>query len=75
VHPKHRQEFFDLAAGILRHIEPLRAMRMLYYLAWSARQRNDRRFKTEHPHWVGSAFLSREIEDLCEQLQYCMASE
>ena len=58
-----------------RLIEPLRAMRMLYYLAWSARQRRDRRFLTEHPHWGGSAFWSKEIEDLREQLQYCMASE
>ena len=52
-------------------IEPLRAMRMLYYLAWSARQRNDHRFKTEHPHWGGSAFWSKEIEDLRDQLLYC----
>lgn len=52
-------------------IEPLRAMRMLYYLAWSARQRQDRRFKTEHPHWGGSAFWSKEVEDLREQLKYC----
>jgi len=56
-------------------IEPLRAMRMLYYLAWSARQRNDRRFRTEHPHWGSSAFWSKEIEDLREQLMYCIASE
>ncbi|MFW6344658.1 MAG: serine/threonine protein kinase [Sediminispirochaetaceae bacterium] len=54
-----------------RLIEPLRAMRMLYYLAWSARQREDRRFKEEHPYWGSSAFWSKEIEDLREQLQYC----
>ena len=52
-------------------IEPLRAMRMLYYLAWSARQRNDRRFKADHPHWGSSAFWSKEIEDLRDQLLYC----
>jgi Ser/Thr protein kinase RdoA (MazF antagonist) len=54
-----------------RLIEPLRAMRMLYYLAWSARQHNDRRFKTEHPHWGSSAFWSKEIEDLRDQMLYC----
>jgi Ser/Thr protein kinase RdoA (MazF antagonist) len=52
-------------------IEPLRAMRMLYYLSWSARQRQDRRFRAEHPHWGGSAFWSKEVEDLREQLKYC----
>jgi len=52
-------------------IEPLRAMRMIYYLAWSARQRRDRRFQTEHPYWGGSAFWGKEIEDLREQLEYC----
>jgi len=54
-----------------RLIEPLRAMRMLYYLAWEARQRNDRRFRSEHPHWGGSAYWSKEIEDLRDQLLYC----
>lgn len=54
-----------------RLIEPLRAMRMLYYLAWSARQRSDARFRRDHPDWGGSAFWSKEIEDLREQLEWC----
>lgn len=60
---------FDYAQKQL--IEPLRALRMLYYLAWSARQRNDRRFRSEHPHWGSAAFWSKEVEDLREQLQFC----
>ncbi|AFG37806.1 serine/threonine protein kinase [Spirochaeta africana] len=52
-------------------IEPLRAMRMLYYLAWAARQRNDLRFRREHPDWGTPAFWIKEIEDLREQLPYC----
>lgn len=55
-----------------RLIEALRAMRMLYYLAWSVRQRDDRRFRLEHPHWGGKAFWIKEIEDLREQLQFCV---
>ncbi len=52
-------------------IEPLRIMRMLFYLSWSARQRRDSSFKSLYPHWGGSAFWSKEIEDLREQLKYC----
>jgi len=58
-----------------RLIEALRAMRMLYYLAWSSRQSRDRRFRADHPHWGGSAFWIKEIEDLREQLSYITASE
>src|SRR6056297_2003413 len=65
------EQFLPFDYSQKRLIEPLRAMRMLYYLAWSARQRNDHRFKTEHPHWGGSAFWSKEIEDLRDQLLYC----
>lgn len=65
------EQFLPFDYGQKRLIEPLRAMRMLYYLAWSARQRNDRRFRAEHPHWGSSAFWSKEIEDLRDQLLYC----
>jgi Ser/Thr protein kinase RdoA (MazF antagonist) len=51
-------------------IEPLRILRMLYYLSWSARQRHDRNFRREHPYWGSSSFWSKEIEDLREQLEY-----
>ncbi len=51
----------------LRLIEPLRFMRMLYFLAWRARQRHDHWFKREFPDWGTKAFWIREIEDLREQ--------
>jgi Ser/Thr protein kinase RdoA (MazF antagonist) len=57
---------FDRAS--LRLIEPLRLMRLLYYLAWSARQRNDLRFRQANPGWGGEAFWIKEIEDLRDQL-------
>ncbi len=49
-------------------IEPLRIMRMLYYLAWSALQRHDLSFRQSFPHWGGPAFWVQEIEDLRTQL-------
>lgn len=52
----------------IRLIEPLRLMRMIYYLAWSARQRDDRRFRESFPAWGTSAFWVKEIEDVRTQL-------
>jgi Ser/Thr protein kinase RdoA (MazF antagonist) len=53
----------------LRLIEPLRLMRMLYFLAWSASQRDDKRFRETHPGWGSEAFWIKEIEDLRTQMQ------
>ena len=53
----------------LRLIEPLCLMRMLYYLAWSARQRDDRGFRESFPRWGEKAFWLQEIEDLRTQLE------
>lgn len=57
---------FDYAS--LRLVEPLRAMRMLYFLAWRGRQVRDPDFKRRHPDWGGDAFWRREIADLRGQL-------
>jgi Ser/Thr protein kinase RdoA (MazF antagonist) len=35
----------------LRCIEPLRAMRMVYFLAWCSRQTGDARFRKNFPDW------------------------
>ena len=61
-------QFCDFDSSSLRLIEPLRLMRMIYYLAWSALQRNDRRFRESYPDWGGKAFWIRELEDLRTQL-------
>ncbi|MBN1648193.1 MAG: serine/threonine protein kinase [Spirochaetales bacterium] len=50
-------------------IEPLRALRMLYHLSWSARQLADLRFREQHPDWGTAAFWSKEIGDFRIQLQ------
>ncbi|WP_455381138.1 serine/threonine protein kinase [Salinispira pacifica] len=61
------EQFSDFDRSSLRLIEPLRFMRMLYFLAWRSRQRNDNWFRREFPDWGGKAFWIREIEDLREQ--------
>jgi Ser/Thr protein kinase RdoA (MazF antagonist) len=48
----------------LRLIEPLRFMRMIYFLAWRARQRDDYWFRGSFPDWGTEAFWIKETEDL-----------
>jgi len=45
-------------------IEPLRVMRMVYYLAWCARQSHDAAFLQNHPDWGSRAFWARELAEL-----------
>lgn len=50
-------------------IEPLRAMRMTYYLAWCARQSHDAAFRQNHPDWGSHAFWTKELAELEAQLR------
>ncbi len=50
-------------------IEPLRAMRMTYYLAWCAQQAKDVSFLHHHPGWGSHPFWSKELTELEEQLR------
>ena len=52
----------------LDQIELLRAMRMIYFLDWCARQRNDRNFRERHPEWGSDSFWRGEIATLAGQL-------
>jgi Ser/Thr protein kinase RdoA (MazF antagonist) len=63
---------FDRATISL--IEPLRFMRMIYFLAWRARQRNDHWFRESFPDWGTEAFWIKETEDLREQATAVRAS-
>jgi Ser/Thr protein kinase RdoA (MazF antagonist) len=63
---------FDTAS--VRCIEPLRAMRMIYFLAWCSRQMHDFQFRQNFPDWGSETFWQREINDLREQLSYIMES-
>ncbi|NQT94067.1 MAG: serine/threonine protein kinase, partial [Lentisphaerae bacterium] len=53
----------------LRLIEPLRAMRIIYFLAWCSRQVGDYKFQALQPDWGSDAFWEREVADLDGQLQ------
>ena len=59
------QEFDD---RMLRLIEPLRAMRMLYFLAWCSRQLDDPNYKQTFPDWGTEGFWRQQTNDLRQQL-------
>ena len=60
--------FLGFDRATLALIEPLRFMRMVYFLAWRGRQRRDHWFARAFPDWGGKAFWIKETEDLREQL-------
>lgn len=49
-------------------VEPLRAMRIIYFLAWCAKQKDDFKFQHHFPNWGTDIFWNREIADLNHQL-------
>jgi Ser/Thr protein kinase RdoA (MazF antagonist) len=59
------REFDDFS---LKLIEPLRAMRIIYFIAWCSRQANDYKFKTTFPNWGSELFWQTEVKDLSQQL-------
>ncbi len=63
------QEFRFIFPDVIRQIEPLRAMRMVYYMAWCGRQKDDYRFRHNFPDWGSDSFWEREIRDLRNQMQ------
>jgi len=58
----------DFDPWTLRLIEPLRAMRMIYFLAWISRQAEDYNFASHFPGWGTEQFWQREVGDLGRQL-------
>ena len=58
------ERFSPFDRSTLRLIEPLRFMRMIYFLAWRARQRDDFWFRGSFPDWGTEAFWIKETEDL-----------
>jgi Ser/Thr protein kinase RdoA (MazF antagonist) len=63
------EQFRDFDDHTCRLIEPLRAMRIIYFLAWCSRQVNDYTFRAHYPDWGSDAFWKREVADLAHQLQ------
>jgi Ser/Thr protein kinase RdoA (MazF antagonist) len=68
------ERFRQFDRGALRCIEPLRAMRMIYFLAWCSRQVDDFQFRKNFPDWGNDRFWQKEINDLREQMGFAMES-
>jgi Ser/Thr protein kinase RdoA (MazF antagonist) len=66
------EEFREFDYSTLKLIEPLRFMRIIYYLAWCARQGDDLDFQRDHPDWGNENFWARELIDLRNQFQIIM---
>ncbi|MDD5727064.1 MAG: serine/threonine protein kinase [Victivallales bacterium] len=64
----------DFEFETIRLIEPLRAMRIIYFLAWCGTQAGDFNFRHNFPEWGGDAFWRREIADLKRQLEFIRKS-
>ncbi len=62
------EQFREFDDRTLRLIEPLRAMRIVYFLAWCSRQKDDYKFRTLFPDWGNDRFWANEISDLEQQL-------
>jgi len=69
------EHFRNFDRSSLKLIEPLRAMRIIYFLAWCSTQSNDYKFKTNFPEWGSDNFWLREIEDLNLQLKVIIEHE
>jgi len=68
------EQFREFDRTTLELIEPLRAMRLIYFLAWCARQRHDRGFRRHFPDWGTRAYWAGEIRDLEEQAERARAA-
>lgn len=66
------EQFREFDYSSLRLIECLRFMRIVYYLAWCARQAEDYDFRTNHPDWGGDTFWQKELLDMGHQFQVIM---
>ena len=64
---KGYEQFREFDDNTFRLIEPLRAMRIIYFLSWCSRQVNDYRFRSLYPDWGSDAFWQNEIADLTHQ--------
>ncbi len=61
--------FRDFDHRSLKLIEPLRAMRNIYFIEWCGQQSLDHHFKRINPDWGSDIFWRNEINDLNVQYQ------
>ena len=64
------QEMRDFEPAWLRLVEPLRALRFVYYSTWIARRvaAGDPIFARTFPHFGTLQYWQREVQDLREQI-------
>ena len=63
------EEFSSFNSDELALIEPLRAMRLVYYLAWIIRRWDDPAFPKNFPWLTGEDFWHRQIATFVEQVK------
>ena len=63
------EQFLPFDYSTSRLVEPLRVMRIIYFLAWCARQIDDLQFQHNFPNWGTDKFWENEILDLRKQLE------
>ena len=68
------EKFRDFDHNSLKLIEPLRAMRHIYFLEWSGQQSQDHHFRRIYPEWGSDMFWRSEINDLNVQYQEILDS-
>ncbi len=60
--------FMDFDDYELKLVESLRAMRIIHFLAWCCRQKNDSHFMQTFPEWGAAKFWDAEIRQLSRQI-------
>lgn len=63
------REFREFPSYWMQAVDPLRAVRYIYYAGWIARRWDDPAFPNAFPHFGSTAYWEKEISDL-EQLYY-----
>ncbi|MBN2684155.1 MAG: serine/threonine protein kinase [Pontiellaceae bacterium] len=69
------EQFMEFDDRQLRLVEILRAMRIIYFLAWCSTQVDDFKFQTNFPDWGSEIFWQREISDLEHQYHAILRDE
>jgi Ser/Thr protein kinase RdoA (MazF antagonist) len=69
------EQFMEFDDRSLRLVEILRAMRIIYFLAWCSTQVDDFRFKTNFPDWGSEQFWQRELSDIEHQYHAILNDE
>ncbi len=69
------EQFMEFDDRQLRLVEILRAMRIIYFLAWCSTQVDDYKFRSHFPDWGSELFWQREIADLEHQYHAILNDE